>query len=80
MIYIYVDNNKQLFPSYCIMGAEISSNRDQADALDMYRDWNIKQATELLKKYKKNDYGKYIIFENLKTNILTFNVYTQNLV
>jgi len=42
------------------MGAEISSNRDQADALDMYRDWNIKQATELLKKYKKNDYGKYI--------------------
>tara|TARA_E500000178_G_C16516681_1_gene528216 strand:+ start:124 stop:312 length:189 start_codon:yes stop_codon:yes gene_type:complete len=62
------------------MGAEISSNRDQADALDMYRDWNIKQATELLKKYKKNDYGKYIIFENLKTNILTFNVYTQNLV
>ena len=62
------------------MGAEISSNRDQADALDMYRDWNIKQATELLKKYKKNDYGKYIIFVNLKTNILTFNVYTQNLV
>ena len=80
MIYIYVDNNKQLFQSYYIMGAEISSNRDQADALDMYRDWNIKQATELLKKYKKNDYGKYIIFENLKTNILTFNVYTQNLV
>ena len=74
MIYIYVDNNKQLFQSYYIMGAEISSNRDQADALDMYRDWNIKQATELLKKYKKNDYGKYIIFENLKTNILTFNV------
>ena len=40
------------------MGSEISSNRDHADALDMYRDWNIKQATELLKKYKKNDYGK----------------------
>ena len=60
MIYIYVDNNKQLFQSYYIMGAEISSNRDKADALDMYRDWNIKQATELLKKYKKNDYGKYI--------------------
>ena len=60
MIYIYVDNNKQLFQSYYIMGAEISSNRDQADALDMYRDWDIKQATELLKKYKKNDYGKYI--------------------
>lgn len=43
-----------------IMGVEISSNRDQADALDMYRDWNIKQSTELLKKYKTNDYGKYI--------------------
>ena len=62
------------------MGAEISSNRDQADALDMYRDWNIKQATELLKKYKKMIMVSIYNLENLKTNILTFNVHTQNLV
>ena len=41
------------------MGAEISSNRDRR-CIGHVWDWNIKQATELLKKYKKNDYGKYI--------------------
>ena len=41
------------------MGAEISSNRDHADAMDMYRDWTTKQAAALLIKYKKNDCGRY---------------------
>lgn len=55
------------------MGVEISSNRDQADALDMYRDWNMKQSMELLKKYKSNDYGKYICIR-----YKTFITYTNN--
>ena len=55
------------------MGVEISSNRDQADALDMYRDLNMKQSMELLKKYKSNDYGKYICIR-----YKTFITYTNN--
>ena len=41
------------------MGSEISSNRDHADAMDMYRDWTIQQAATLLQNYKKNDFGRY---------------------
>lgn len=40
------------------MGSEISSNRDHADAMDMYRDWTIQQAATLLQNYKKNDFGR----------------------
>ena len=52
MIYIYVDNNKQLFQSYYIMGAEISSNRDQADALDI-SGLEYKTSYRTFKKIKK---------------------------
>ena len=41
------------------MGSEISSNRDHADAMGIYRDWTTKQAAALLQKYKKNDCGRY---------------------
>ena len=40
------------------MGAEISSNRNEAVALDKYRGGPIETVRQLVMRYKENDCGK----------------------